>query len=149
MALKRAISLQEYLSRQKKKGKRSSKPTPSKIRKKRWSPSVLLGDRLRVQAIDGYRAAVITLRPGLYLVSEVKSEALEFGFIPLLLPLLSRQMAKAAVQALRHRRSGESAPAPAAVQLPAEMVRWVKDVTSKPEESTETPSQGGRHDELE
>jgi hypothetical protein len=41
-----------------------------------WSPTAHLGPRLRVQAAAGCRAAVIELRPGLYLVAEVAEDVL-------------------------------------------------------------------------
>jgi len=55
-----------------------------------WGPSARLGRRLRIQAACGHRAAVIELRPGLYLVAELPETVAEaeFGFAPLLAPLL-------------------------------------------------------------
>jgi len=134
MAFKRAISLQEYEARKAKRGQ----PARSQQKKRRsggWSPPILLGDRLRIQAIDGYRAAVITLRPGLYLVSEVKSESLEFGLASLLLPLLSHQMAKVAERALQ--RHGQADANPNALSIPTGMVRWVQDAASKAKAPTD------------
>ncbi|MCB9765631.1 MAG: hypothetical protein H6739_38005 [Alphaproteobacteria bacterium] len=63
-----------------------------------WGPRVKVGPHLRLQAQVGYRAAVIPLRPGLYLVAELPEAATrsEFGFVPLLAPL----MVKAATRAL-------------------------------------------------
>lgn len=39
----------------------------------RWSPPAQLG-RLRIQAPEGLRAAVVPLKPGLYLVAEVEGQ---------------------------------------------------------------------------
>jgi hypothetical protein len=55
-----------------------------------WGPAVQMGRRLRIQAALGYRAAVIELKPGLFLVAEMP-EALtrtEFGLAPLLAPMM-------------------------------------------------------------
>jgi hypothetical protein len=55
-----------------------------------WGPGVQMGRRLRIQAALGYRAAVIELKPGLFLVAEMP-EALtrtEFGLAPLLAPMM-------------------------------------------------------------
>jgi hypothetical protein len=55
-----------------------------------WGPSVAMGRKLRIQAALGYRAAVIELKPGLFLVGEMP-EALtrtEFGLAPLLAPMM-------------------------------------------------------------
>ena len=57
-----------------------------------------LGDNSEIATKKGYRAAVIPLRKGLFLVAELPVEATksEFGVVPLLGPL----MVKAAVKAL-------------------------------------------------
>ena len=57
-----------------------------------WGPSVPMGRRLRIQAALGYRAAVIELKPGLYLVAEVPDAVTrqEFGLAPLLAPMMMR-----------------------------------------------------------
>ena len=57
-----------------------------------------LGDNSEIATKKGYRAAVIPLKKGLYLVAELPVEATksEFGVVPLLGPL----MVKAAVKAL-------------------------------------------------
>lgn len=49
-----------------------------------------LGEQLRLQARRGHRAAVVQLRPGLWLVAAVPEETLrtEVGVLPLLAPLL-------------------------------------------------------------
>jgi len=55
-----------------------------------WGPSVRMGHNLRIQAANGHRAAVIDLKPGLYLVAEVPEQATrpEFGVLPLLAPMM-------------------------------------------------------------
>jgi hypothetical protein len=63
-----------------------------------WGPAARMGRHLRVQAEAGHRAAVIELRPGLFLVAEVPERATraEFGVVPMLAPLI----VKAAMEAL-------------------------------------------------
>jgi hypothetical protein len=87
-----------------------------------WGPAVRMGRHLRVQAEVGHRAAVIELRPGLFLVAEVPEQVArpEFGVVPLLAPLL----VKAASDALHLRRhpddeeEAEFAPKPTPKALP-------------------------------
>jgi len=61
-----------------------------------WGPNVRMGRHLRIQAAAGHRAAVIDLKPGLFLVAEVPEAVTraEFGFIPLLAPLMIRAAKK-------------------------------------------------------
>lgn len=61
-----------------------------------WGPAARMGKNLRVQAAVGHRAAVIELKPGLYLVAELPETALrpEFGFVPLLAPMIVKAAAK-------------------------------------------------------
>ena len=63
-----------------------------------WSAAIPMGPRLRLQAHRGHRAAVMELRPGLFLVAEVPEEATrpEMGMAPMLAPM----MAAAAREAL-------------------------------------------------
>jgi hypothetical protein len=74
-----------------------------------WGPAVKLGSALRVQATRGVRAAVVELRPGLYLVAEVPGPAArpEFGVLPLLAPL----MISAARHVLKPRQEPAEVPA--------------------------------------
>lgn len=69
----------------------------SRQRKLRWGPMVRLGHFLQLQAAEGHRAAVVPLRPGLYLVAEVPERATrpELGVLPLLAPLVVRAATKA------------------------------------------------------
>lgn len=62
-----------------------------------WGPNVRMGRHLRIQAATGHRAAVIDLKPGLYLVAEIPEAVTrtEFGFAPLLAPLMIRAAKKA------------------------------------------------------
>ena len=85
-----------------------------------WGPLTRMGAHLRVQAVRGTRAAVIELKPGLYLVAEVPEQSLrpEFGIIPLLAPLLTM----AASRALKRRTPTESATTQP-VQQPIMMVQ--------------------------
>jgi dTMP kinase len=53
-----------------------------RVRQRLWSDPVALGENIRIQAADGYRGAFLELRPGLYLVAELRDEAFrrdEFG----------------------------------------------------------------------
>jgi hypothetical protein len=82
-----------------------------------WGPAVRMGRTLRVQAAVGHRAAVIELKPGLFLVAEVPEAALrpEFGFIPLLAPMIMNAATSAigpitqAVQAAQQNRQARPA----------------------------------------
>ncbi len=62
-----------------------------------WGPSVRMGRNLRIQAASGHRAAVIDLKPGLYLVAELPEAVTrtEFGIAPLLAPLMVKAAKKA------------------------------------------------------
>ncbi len=62
-----------------------------------WGPQVRMGRHLRIQAALGHRAAVIDLKPGLYLVAEIPEAVsrTEFGIAPLLAPLMMRAAKKA------------------------------------------------------
>ena len=86
--------------------------------RERWGPFVRFGKVLRVQAMEGYRAAVVEVRPGLYLVAEVSAETLkpEFGVLPMLAPLV--------VSAARAALNGRSQK-PRRPSVPAEGARWV------------------------
>jgi hypothetical protein len=55
-----------------------------------WGPSVPMGRRLRIQAALGHRAAVIELKPGLFLVAEMPEALMrtEFGLAPVLAPMM-------------------------------------------------------------
>ncbi|MCK6529707.1 hypothetical protein L6R50_19850 [Myxococcota bacterium] len=44
-----------------------------------WGPSLPVGEHVQVRAKAGYRAAVLELRPGLYLVGEVPADAVAAG----------------------------------------------------------------------
>lgn len=91
-----------------------------------WGPAVRMGRTLRVQAAVGHRAAVIELKPGLFLVAELPEAALrpEFGFVPLLAPMIMNaassaigpisQAVQTAQQNRQRRRLAAAAPAPAA-----------------------------------
>jgi len=62
-----------------------------------WGPNVRMGKHLRIQAEGGQRAAVIELKPGLFLVAEMPEAVIrtEFGFVPLLAPLMVKAAKKA------------------------------------------------------
>jgi len=48
--------------------------------KRRWSEAVPLGENIRIQAKGGYRGAYVEIRPGLYVVAELRAEGLEGEF---------------------------------------------------------------------
>ena len=68
----------------------------------RWSPPAKMGRHLRLQAVQGHRAAVIELKPGLFLVAELPEQVArsEFGVASVLAPLV----VKAASKAIQHRQ---------------------------------------------
>ena len=57
-----------------------------------WGPVVQVGQRLRIQAAVGHRAAVIELKPGLYLIADIPEAVTrtQFGLAPLLAPMMMR-----------------------------------------------------------
>ena len=90
-----------------------------------------LGPQLRLQARRGYRAAVVELRPGMYVVAEVPEAAIhaEFGVAPLLLaPLLVNAATKALQQPAK----------PPAQRLLPQVVQALQPRAAAP--STATPS---------
>ena len=103
MRLKRATSLKKYRRRRRRRfgddldddfgarrrrRRRKKRRRPHKggrrrhaqPRKRRWSEAVPLGENIRIQAKDGYRGAYMELRPGLYVVAELRTEGLEGEF---------------------------------------------------------------------
>lgn len=77
--------------------------------RRRWGRPMMMGrGKLAVQAVEGTRAAVLTLGDGLFLVGEMpRSAATDFGFLPLAVPA----MVRTASRALR-KRGGEYADNP-------------------------------------
>jgi hypothetical protein len=71
-----------------------------------WGPAVRLGRKLRIQAALGHRAAVIDLKPGLYLVAELPEAVTrtEFGVAPVLAPLMITAARRALDEPPRERR---------------------------------------------
>lgn len=71
-----------------------------------WGPSVRLGNKLRIQAAAGHRAAVIDLKPGLFLVAELPEAVTrsEFGIAPVLAPLMVTAARRALDEPPRERR---------------------------------------------
>lgn len=84
----------------------------------RWGAFLPLGDHIRVQAHDGYRAAVMQLRPGMWIVAEIPAEVKreEVGFVPLV-AMLAPVIVKSAKKALAQSATTASAKK-AAPQLP-------------------------------
>jgi hypothetical protein len=63
-----------------------------------YSAPIDLNSRLRIQARQGYRAGVIELRPGLFLVAEVPDAPSQLEFGGALLAPLALNLAAAAIQ---------------------------------------------------
>jgi len=89
-----------------------------------------MGDNLEVRAKQGHRAAVLELRPGLYLVSEVKAEQVDFGMVPFLMPVLSQAMVRAARKALqngalRKKDKQKSTHQVVNVPVPVNLAPWI------------------------
>jgi len=59
-----------------------------------YGPPQELGEFGRVRAIPGQRAAVVELRPGMYIVTFVPAGAAEMGFAPLLAPAIVKTVRK-------------------------------------------------------
>ena len=55
-------------------GERRTRP-----RKEPWSQAIKLGDNIEIRAKAPYRAASLEVKPGLFVVGELRSDALEFG----------------------------------------------------------------------
>jgi hypothetical protein len=104
-----------------------------------WSQAVRMSRNLRIQAAKGHRAAVMELRPGLYLVAEMPEDVArsQFGFAPLLAPLMVRSARRAIERpegrpGLFRRREPRALPGPVvpmlpgpvAPQLPTTEVAW-------------------------
>ena len=51
-----------------------------RVQERLWSEAIALGENIRIQAADGYRGAFLELRPGLYLVAELRTDGLEGEF---------------------------------------------------------------------
>ncbi len=75
----RAMSSNE-LGRARRKPKRrmegERRPRP---RSRTWSQAVKLGDHIEIRAKAPYRAASLEVKPGLFVVGELRADALEFG----------------------------------------------------------------------
>ena len=89
-----------------------------------WGPSVRMGKTLRIQAAAGHRAAVIDLKPGLFLVAELPDAVAktEFGIVPLLAPL----MINAAKRALNEPPREKKGPLSSLFRRRDEPVRYVQ-----------------------
>lgn len=96
MRMQRARGLRMGTRRPKPRRQKSAVPALRRI----WSKHIGLGQHLRLQARKGHRAAVVQLRPGLWLVAAVQEETLrtEVGVLPLLAPLLVTAASRAIKQ---------------------------------------------------
>ncbi|MEZ4321885.1 MAG: hypothetical protein R3F61_30700 [Myxococcota bacterium] len=116
MRMLKAISMKRYRSAV----GRSFRSAGKRFAGLGWGPFVNLGRHIRVQAKTGHRAAVVELRPGLYLVADVPAKHLkpEFGVIPLLVPL----MVTAAQAAMKRKKRKPRPP-----QLPGPVADWADE----------------------
>ena len=85
-----------------------------------WSPPARMGSHLRIQASAGYRAAIVELKPGLFVVAEIPAELArsELGFAPLLAPLVVRAASRAAARREAQAQPQGQGQAPLYVQQP-------------------------------
>jgi len=51
-----------------------------RVQERLWSEAIALGENLQIQAAQGYRGAVLELKPGLFLVAELRDEGFAGGF---------------------------------------------------------------------
>lgn len=99
-----------------------------------WSRHTALGPNLRIQARAGFRAAIVEVKPGLFVVAEVPQKSVEIGFGPLVLaPALVKTVGRVMQQ--REQRSRQVGAAqrpllPAPEAKPRErkrLTRWLDD----------------------
>ncbi len=85
-------------------------PPPSPAPTDAWGPVSRLGSNIRIQAGNGHRAAILPLRPGLWIVADVAEQSVlppeegGFGLAPILPGLMLRAV-RSAVQSGRERRA--------------------------------------------
>jgi hypothetical protein len=78
-----------------------------------WGPVAKLNQNIRIQAGNGHRAAVMELRPGLYLVADVRDQAVlpaTEGGIGAVLPMLMAKGAANAIQRVVQKRRESGKP---------------------------------------
>ena len=69
-------------ARRKPKRRRMEGERRPRSRAKSWSPAIKLGEHIEVRAKAPYRAASLEVKPGLFVVGELRSDALDFGATP-------------------------------------------------------------------
>jgi hypothetical protein len=85
-----------------------------------WAPPVELGTNMQVRARRGFRAAVVEIKPGLFVIAEVPQTSVEFGFGPLLLgPALMKTLSRAFGRSQAGEGAGDGAQRPELSQQPA------------------------------
>lgn len=82
-----------------------------------WSPAVALGPNLKMKARKGFRAAVVEVKPGLFVVAEVPERSVEFGLGPL---LLAPALVKTLGRAFRRGQAGQGQPGVQQQQAPSQ-----------------------------
>jgi hypothetical protein len=84
-----------------------------------WGKPVDLGPNLKVRARNGFRAAVVEVKPGLFVVAEVPNTSVEFGFGPLLLaPALVKTLGRVFQRQRPAGHGAEAAQRPGLFQPP-------------------------------
>ncbi len=85
-----------------------------------WSPPARMGRHMRIQARAGYRAAIVELKPGLYMVAEVPEQATrpEFGVAPLLAPMMMKAAARVVTRRQAQAQQPQAQPQAAQPQRP-------------------------------
>ena len=82
-----------------------------------WGPVSRLGSNIRIQAGNGHRAAILPLRPGLWIVADVAEQSVlpttegGFGMAPIL-PGLMLNAVRSVVQNRRERRAARQGASP-------------------------------------
>jgi hypothetical protein len=87
-----------------------------------WGKPVALGPNLKVRARKGFRAAVVEVKPGLFVVAEVPNTSVEFGFGPLLLaPALVKTLGRVFQRRSPAGHGAEAAQRPGFFQQPPQL----------------------------
>ena len=101
-------------------------------RKKRWGPDTRLGPDLRIKAVDGKRAAMQEIQPGMWIVTSIDENRVEgFGAV------LSTLLVSAAAKALAKPAGGGKSPAQLAFQQLRQLKLLQKLKREKPAELEE------------
>jgi len=104
-----------------------------------WQKPMDLGQRMRIQTRAGTRAAIVEVKPGLFVIAEVPVESVEFGFGPMLLaPALMKTLGRA----LQGRRSAGGAGRAHRPELSTESRRQLPGPTRDQDEDGDDETEG-------